>query len=334
ERGPRVPRNALLSEDDHGRRYPIYEQIGDPKVRVTGRLAWQKRVRRLYSTLETPHPYFVAVWEECYYRWCALTELVIWAPMDGLENDESGWSTGDRSWTIDQKHQWKNLTLFLAACGSACLEETHDPYALQEIIPAELLPDAMRVLKDPRELITFFIQYLIDMLLTDSVMARETAKEVLGSELSYRLHGKLLKHLDERVSFFLDREDQADACRQCYPGHHARGELRIERPFIAVLKLLSENTQSKDELLTVDVTPTLYALAGFINCFLGSEAQRVHIKFCVLCDSLFARPDMLSMRKDGNLHQNVLDILIDWVQNPQAVRSSLSFFLQHVVSIC
>lgn len=73
---------------------------------------------------------------------------------------------------------------------------------MQELLPAELLSDAMRVLKDPRDLVTNFIQYLSDLLLTDSVMARETAKEALGSELSYRLHGKLLKHLDECVIAF------------------------------------------------------------------------------------------------------------------------------------
>ncbi|KAI0026519.1 hypothetical protein K488DRAFT_92404, partial [Vararia minispora EC-137] len=280
ERGPRAPRNAFLSH-----------------------LAWQKRVRHLYSTLTMPHPYFVVIWEECYYQWCALTELVIQAPMDRLKNDESRRSTGDRLWTIDeQKHQWQNLTLFLAACGGACLEETHDPYALQEIIPAELPLDAMRVLKDPRELITFFIQYLIDMLLTDLVMAWETAKGALGSELrvSYRLHGKLLKHLDERDI----------TCRENFEWND-QFAIFLDQ-FITVLKLLSENTQSKDELLTVNVMPTLYTLAGFINRFSGSEAQHVRIKFCVLCDSLFAWPDMLSMRKDGNLHQNVLDILIDW----------------------
>jgi hypothetical protein len=101
ERHPSAPPNTLLTEDDRGRRYPIYEQIGDPKIRVTGRLAWQKRVRRLYSTLATPHPYFVAVWEECYYRWCALTELVIRAPIDGLEIEDGGRPTGDRSLTVE-----------------------------------------------------------------------------------------------------------------------------------------------------------------------------------------------------------------------------------------
>lgn len=85
----------------------------------------------------------------------------------------------------------------LAACGSVCLEEQHEPESLQGIIPAELLPDSMRVLRDPRELITTFVTYLIDLLISDSIMAREISKEALGTELSPKLYGKLFRHLDE-----------------------------------------------------------------------------------------------------------------------------------------
>jgi hypothetical protein len=35
---------------------------------------------------------------------------------------------------------------------------------------------------------------------------------------------------------------------------------------------------------------------------------------------------MLSMRKEGNLRQHVLDILIDWIQNPELVSSFVSGF--------
>ena len=77
--------------------------------------------------------------------------------------------------------------------------ETNEPDALQKIISPSLLPDSMRVLKDPRDLVGTFVVYLIDLLLSDSVMAREISKEALGSELSPRLYAKLFKHLDEYV---------------------------------------------------------------------------------------------------------------------------------------
>jgi len=169
--------------------------------------------------LAIPHATYVAIWEECYFRWCALTELVINAPSDPMTAESIQDSTvpvGDKSMTFEvrfcltllhrdlltayaqeQQHQWQNLTLFLAACGSACLIEHHDPSALHSVIPAELLPDSMRVLKDPRMLINSFINFLMERLISDSVIARETAKEALGTELSIRLYPKLTKHFEE-----------------------------------------------------------------------------------------------------------------------------------------
>lgn len=80
----------------------------------------------------------------------------------------------------EQQQSWQKLTLFLATTGSACLEETHDTRALQVIVRPELLPDSMRVLKDPRELITTFVTYLIDLLISDS-MARDVSRRWGGS---------------------------------------------------------------------------------------------------------------------------------------------------------
>ncbi|KAI0065862.1 hypothetical protein BV25DRAFT_1988944 [Artomyces pyxidatus] len=312
ERQPGVPINAALSEEERVSRYAIYEQIGDPKAVVIGRVAWQKRVRKLFRTLASPHPNYVAIWEECYFRWCALTELVIRAPSDpmtaeGLQNAQV--PTGDKSLSLEeQQHQWQNLTLFLGACGSACLDEQHDPTALQSVIPAELLPDAMRVLKDPEDLMTNFIRYLIDLLVSDSVMARETAKEALGTELSPRLYGKLMKHLDQVIQDVAQKGDVA------WSEYFA---IFMDQIF-AVLKTIVSKEQTPDELLTIDMTPTLHALAGFITRFNEPASYRIRIKFCQLCDSIFTRPDMLAMRKDStsNIRQHILNILLGWIQKP------------------
>ncbi|KAI0306901.1 hypothetical protein B0F90DRAFT_1915023 [Multifurca ochricompacta] len=291
ERQPDVPVNPALTEEERVSRHAVYEKIGAPRTVITGRVAWQKRVRRLFRSLAIPHATYVAIWEECYFRWCALTELVINAPSDPMTAESLQDSTvpvGDKSMTFEeQQHQWQNLTLFLASCGSACLIEHHDPAALHSVIPAELLPDSMRVLKDPRVLINSFITFLMERLISDSVMARETAKEALGSELSIRLYPKLMKHFEDIIDDI-----------------HSKGELQWTDEFarfldqcVAVLKLMVENAQAQDEVLTVDMTPTLYSLATFVNGFDNIPAYRIRLKFCALCDSVFSRPDML--RKDS-----------------------------------
>lgn len=69
-----------------------------------GRVAWQKRLRKHVRTMVSPTPFTVAIWEECYYRWCALTELVIRAPLDPITADgfQGGHvPTGDKSLSLE-----------------------------------------------------------------------------------------------------------------------------------------------------------------------------------------------------------------------------------------
>ena len=81
-----------------------------------------------------------------------------------------------------------------------------------------------------------------------------------------------------------------------------------------------ENAQAQDEVLTVDMTPTLYSLATFINTFENIPAYRIRLKFCALCDSVFSRPDMLRKDSTSSHRQKILDILLGWIQDPTSVR--------------
>jgi neurofibromin 1 len=89
---------------------------------------------------------------------------------------------------------------------------------------------------------------------------------------------------------------------------------------VGVLKLMVENAQAQDEVLTVDMTPTLYSLATFINSFNNLPAYRIRLKFCALCDSVFSRPDMLRKDSTSSHRQKILDILLGWIQDPTLVR--------------
>lgn len=85
----------------------------------------------------------------------------------------------------------------MAAFGGATVQDEHEPGALTAVIPAEFLPDEMRVLRDPGELVNIFIEFLTAALVDDAIRVREVAREALGSELSPRLFARLFKHLDE-----------------------------------------------------------------------------------------------------------------------------------------
>lgn len=76
-------------------------------------------------------------------------------------------------------------------------KDKHDSAALTSMIPSHYLPDQLRVLRNPADLLAIFITETIDLLVSDSGQAREVAREALGNELSPRLYARIVKELDK-----------------------------------------------------------------------------------------------------------------------------------------
>ena len=91
--------------------------------------------------------------------------------------------------------QWQNLTLFLASFGSACLRDDDSSEVTLDIAPF-FLPDEMRILRNPTDLLQKFLGELIDLLVSDSIQTRDTARDALGCEASPRLFTKIFRELD------------------------------------------------------------------------------------------------------------------------------------------
>ncbi|KAG1755407.1 hypothetical protein EDB19DRAFT_1661084 [Suillus lakei] len=309
ERQPGAPVNHGLTEEERSKRNPIYEQLGDPCVIIVGRVREQKRVRKLLRLVANSSPINIAVWEECYYRWSALSEFVVPSPLAAAAAfDDSHLSKHEQLMSLEDKFiQWRNLTLFLAAFGGVTAQEKHDPGALSAAIPPEFLLDDMRTLRDPADLVTIFIESLTGALVDDVVRVREVAREALGSELSPRLFSKLFRHLDEITRNITDGA-----------GLEFKDEygLFLDQ-LISVLKSLVENAQMPpDEALSIDLGSILHILVAFISRFSDPVSYRIRVKFCALCDSICHRTDTLTLRKDDLSRNRIIDIVMDWFQDP------------------
>lgn len=89
------PRRTVEEPENAAKRYPMYEQLGDPTVVVVGepcvkflatkndlmlslgRVAHQKRIRKLLRLMQNPCPLHAAVWHECYWRWSILKDWIM-----------------------------------------------------------------------------------------------------------------------------------------------------------------------------------------------------------------------------------------------------------------
>ncbi|KAI6003613.1 hypothetical protein EDD15DRAFT_2567619 [Pisolithus albus] len=326
ERHPKAPINTGLTEEERSKRNPIYEQLGDPGVVIVGRVREQKRVRKLLRLIAYSSPIYIAVWEECFWRWSALSELIISNPLAASAAfDEYHLTRSEQLRSLDEKfNQWKYLTLFLASFGGATVQERHIPTALTTIIMGEYLPDEMRALRDPEELVNTFIEFLTAALVDENPRIRETAKEAIGSELNPRLLSKLFKHLDEIT------RNITEGAGMDYKEEYA---LFLEQ-LLTSLKMLVDNAQSPpDEALSIDLGSILYLLAEFISRFDDLGAYRMRVKFCGLCDSVCERNDTLTLRKDDMSRNRIVDILMEWFQDPSMLRDADAKLLQYDINL-
>ncbi|GBE80125.1 hypothetical protein SCP_0213280 [Sparassis crispa] len=307
---PKAPAPAAENEEERVKRYTLYEQLGDPSVIAVGRIGHQKRVRKIMRSMTFSSAINTAVWEECFWRWHALHDLVQRTTRELERCDPNMRPIGDNSLTLEEcQAQWQNLTLFMTAFGSACIRDGHDPSALTTTIPSYYLPDQMRVLRDPADLLSSFLTVLIDLLISDTVQHREVAREALSTEVHPRLYTRVFKELDsvlrqisgeklhwESLAVFLDQ-------------------------FTAILRVLVENVQNVEEMRGIDIGSTLLILAGFITRLHDPSSSRIKIKYCGLCESVFKQAETIIIRKDTDTRQNVVDIVIDWIQDPSLIEA-------------
>ncbi|KAG6919754.1 hypothetical protein DXG01_001588 [Tephrocybe rancida] len=310
EHQPGAPVNPTLSDDARSARNLTYEQLGDPTIIVIGRVGHQKRVRKSVRGISYSSAVYVAVWQECYWRWRALTEIVF----EATENQENGDSQPFPPTWEEHRFQWQNLTLFLAALGGTCVQDNQDLTSLVDVIPAHSLPDEMRAMQNPVPLVMTFMADLTNMLVVPDTQIRDIARDALGSELSAKLYQKLLKLLDERIRSFRDTSG---------PELNDAIQLFLDQ-YIALLKLIVEKPSDEmKDVTNIDVSSTMVTLSSFLASFLGSSSYRLKIKFCVMTESACVRSDTLGMQKNSSARRHILDVIIGWIQ-PTSASSTLS----------
>jgi hypothetical protein len=74
------------------------------------------------------------------------------------------------------------------------------------------LPDALRMLRNPKELLESYITELINLLVVENAQARDLAREALSAEAHPRLYPIILKGLKLYVANTADASSYANSC--------------------------------------------------------------------------------------------------------------------------
>ncbi|TFK24729.1 hypothetical protein FA15DRAFT_406917 [Coprinopsis marcescibilis] len=302
ERNPEAPLSRLIGEDEFRKRNFIYEQLGDPRVIVVGRVGHQRRIRKFIRLLSFSSPIHTAVWAECYSRWRAISQPVYEALNDALNGNRIRSVFNGQQQEL--RFQWQNLTLFLATLCGACSSEKQDTNPLLKVIPAEWLPDNIRVVQHIPALTEAFIGDLINLLMHNDASIRDTAREALGTELGPKFYPKLIRFMDDHMRGV--EQGAGPKLKEDY--------IMFIDQFMAVLKLLAENSHGpQDDVLSIDVSSLMLSIAEFINRYDEPASHRIKIKFCLLCKSICDRSEILTIRKDNQIRNTILDIVLEWL---------------------
>ena len=217
--------------------------------------------------------------------------------------------------------------LFLAAVGGCCiLDGAPAPHPLSRWCQPDIAPSELKTPIPFEELIKKFIATAVDMLINDDILTRETAKDALGSELHPKLYPLLLAQLDTWAALIFSGDKSVLIVPRRVSSRLFDGSALVDwtehsisifvDQTISVLKLVFDRLESASEAthVAVDISHLLLQLARFLHdSSISSTTTRIKIRFCALCDSLFARADVYILKKSAQVRNTLLDSIVQWV---------------------
>lgn len=152
-----------------------------------GRQQQQRMIRRSLRPLAIGSSLTLSVWMGLASIWKAFTAKIVAADAGNFvsSREKQRMMTGDiEGLDAEESKEWQNAILSLAALANVGLTNLK-PKCLSEVIDKEgLLPAAYdQDISDPGALIEAFIRQCVELLVSNSITVRESAKVALGSEL-------------------------------------------------------------------------------------------------------------------------------------------------------
>ncbi|KAG9123617.1 Ras GTPase activating protein ira2 [Ceratobasidium sp. 392] len=289
ERLELTPEPSGCSADLLLKRASVYDALGDPNVLIVGRIAHQKRIRKLLRTAAAPSTINLTTWSECFTRWDERTSR--------LEHLTDGFQDG--------LMEWQNLTMFLATWGGCCVcNESRYP-AFRDIVQLDDIPKRMLWPSSANKKVEEFIVRMVDMLGSTHLFCRETVKDALGQELHPRLYSMLLNRFSELVKGRLQDDVTWD-----------EGICKFIEQVVTVLKLIFERIESESDTSHIKVNVSLL-IRGLLQLLHAapkdhSWAMRIRVKFCTMAHHLFEKRDFLALEKELQLRGELLEAFAEW----------------------
>ncbi|KAI0230569.1 Ras GTPase activating protein ira2 [Massospora cicadina] len=315
-----------------------YKEMARAGVLVTGRVAQQKSIRKVFRLLRHQTHANLSAWEDVYKRWRSLKSVATRPPeepaLDSGEIPKKKTSFFASSRTSQssamptpapdaQDHKrdlelWQNYTGFLCAMGGVCVlpdekmkekqKERED--LIKRGVNFEFRTKAVKKMLDCNQVVNRFIMEMVELLICESALARETVKELAGTELNPGMYGNLFRHLESIVGRFFSAEGEV-SCNDSYT-------MFVEQA-ISVLKLILDRLNDSAEYIfavDLDMGNLLFSFSRYLNhtdC--SATSLRVKVKMAQLTEVLMLKRDLVSLRHEFHVRNKLLESLVEWTSD-------------------
>lgn len=284
------------------RNFPVYSELSLQTFRITGPVAFQKRLRRLLTRMSMPGPGILTAWEAVFIRWRTLCKHILSpgvAITGGIE---------------DRLHmEWRNYSGFLASIAGCCIADLpHHGRGDDVTLSGLRWIDRLASDGDDMSLLERFMKQCLQLLVSKLVSVRENIREVLGTELNPRLYLQLFRSLETEFNIIFD------------PGvkdTQSENRTLFAEQACSLLKTIVERMEdTQDMFLTVDLGALTLSLARYLHTLKeDNTALRVKIRMCQLVELVARKKEVVNLRQDIRVRNNLLQILSEWMSQTQKV---------------
>lgn len=297
------------------RNSPVFQELASRDFRLTGLVAFQKRVRSLLRRLQYPTLGILAAWEQAFEKWVHLSKEISTATADSLEHRTLA--------------EWRNFSGFLASLGGICTA-TQATLLDEPTVSGLRWIDRLSSENHEEPLLTRYLRLSIRLLACSDVRVREATREILTSEVSPPLYQPLFRALESELEILF--------ARSWAPSESGRDvEVIFAEQTSSLLKGLIERLDNPTDLgaagsvhlgaLTLDFAKFLDAMGDSAN------VQRVKIKVCHLCEAVTKRKEYLNLRDDIRIRNQLLESIFGWITDPRSNRNDNGVQSRHDESI-
>ncbi|RYP13921.1 hypothetical protein DL767_010513 [Monosporascus sp. MG133] len=282
----------------------VYDEIATGgTTRITGVVAFQKRLRALYRSMQYPSAGILDAWELAFDKWLHLSKDISTTPMENV--DEMSFL------------EWRNLSGFLASIGGVCT--AGQAYTLEESAMSGLRwIDRLSSEYHEEPLLIRYLRLSIQLLACSNVRVRETIREVLSSDISPQLYQFLFQALESELEVLFTGALEATSKNQDV-------EIIFAEQASGLLRALVERLQTPAELGTASSVHLGSITLGFAKFLDGvsdhTNALRVKIKVCNLCETVTRKKEHLNLRDDIRIRNQLLEYIFSWIARPRTPRN-------------